>query len=403
MEKLMSRVRNEVKKSVADRMIELINALQLIYDSLKQIRQGRMRYLIPLSGQLRSVISEKSGNADPLLFHVAKLLEQDLHMYCMPDVLDDSFPEDLREGMLLHVSGLPITSERQFAAQMELTFDQILDREFIMFENKNYTPRAVIKLYANKAGGAHYPPSLPRDFASLLSLNMNVQPVAEILVQIGDATLAMGLRLLKRLVDSDIHVLLVVPDQVPEHFSGVNYLLDYRYEGSAMRISLTLNNRLMPCFFVSGLQGFYARVDCDRLIQWNEPRHIHATIRIDDELSTVLELRVDGARVGHLRIPEPLFVLSDPLDYESCYNRAVDGEPQLFSFAWGTIIMYGRELDPVERAKILLHIDDKRHDPELPMVLYSPNSFGRALQGTNGLQNTGTVQQVKMKDLLQRC
>ena len=82
-----------------------------------------------------------------------------------------------------------------------------------------------------------------------------------------------------------------------------------------MRLSLILNKRLMPTLFVSGLQGIPAQVDCDRLIPWTEPKYIHGAMRIDDDLSTILELWVDGTLVGRVRVPEPLFVLSDPLDY----------------------------------------------------------------------------------------
>ena len=167
-----------------------------------------------------------------------------------------------------------------------------------------------------------------------------------------------------------------------------------------MRISLTLNKRLMPSLFVSGLQGVAAHVDCDRLINWNEPRYIHAAIRIDEDLSTLLELWVDGTVVGRKRIAEPLFVLSDPLDYENYYNRAVDGEPQLFSFAMAEIALYSRELGPIERAQFLLYMDEKRQDPDLPVILYTSQSFGQALPGTKDVTMTGTVRPVKIRDLL---
>jgi hypothetical protein len=397
----MSRPYREIGKPLAIRTVELIHALQLIADGLKQIRQGQMRYLIPLSGQLRALIAERSSKADPLLLHIAQVLQQDLSVYCMPDVHDTTFPSGLREGLVFHMRGFPITAERQFAAQVKMTFPEILDREIITFQGKNYTPRILIEWYANKSGGAHYSRNLPEDFADLLALKtMNVLPLTQVIVQIGDATLATGLRLLKSVVDFDLHALLVVPHQDSSQISDVNFLLDSRYEGSAMRISLTLNKRLMPSLFVSGLQGVAARVGCDRLINWNEPRYIHAAIRIDDDLSTLLELWVDGTVVGRKRIAEPLFVLSDPLDYENYYNRAVDGEPQLFSFAMAEIALYSRELGPIERAQLLLYMSEKRQDPELPLMLYTSKSFGQAVRGTKDLTMTGTVSQVKTRDLI---
>ena len=58
---------------------------------------------------------------------------------------------------------------------------------------------------------------------------MNIQPLMQVLLQLGDATLAAGLRLLKRVVNFDLHALLVVPDQDSDHVANVNYLLDFRY------------------------------------------------------------------------------------------------------------------------------------------------------------------------------
>jgi hypothetical protein len=399
----MSRPYREIGKSLADRTVELIDALRLIADSLTQIRQGQVRYFITLSGQLRSLIAEKSSKTDSLLLYIAEVLQQGLRLYCMPDVHDPLLTDELRRDLLFQVSGFPITTERQYAAQLEMTLPEILDREIITFRGNNYTPRKVIEWYANKAGGAHYSRTLPEDFAELLALNvMMVQPLAAVLVQIGEATLATGLRLLKSVVDLDLHALVVVPDQDSGHVSDVNFLLDSQYEDTPMRISLVLNKRLMPSLFVSGLQGVAARVDCDRLIEWSEPRYIHAAVRIDDDLSTLLELWVDGTLVGRRRVSEPLFVLSDPLDYENYYNRAVDGEPQLFSFAAGIIGMYSRELGPIERANFLIYMDNKRQDSGLPLVLYTPKSFGRAARGAKDLTMTGTVRHVSVRDLVRK-
>ena len=399
----MSSPYREIGKPFAVGPLELIDALKLVADFLKQIRQGQMRYLIPLSAQLRSLVAERSRQADPLLLHIAQALQEDLSVYCMPDVHHPPFPDNLRKDMLFHMSGFPITAERQFEAQLKMTFPEVLDRDIVTFQGNNYTPRKLIEWCANKTGGAHYSRNLPEDLATLLAFNpMNIQPLMQILLQLGDATLAAGLRLLKRVVNFDLHALLVVPDQHSDHVANVNYLLDYRYEGSAMRFSLILNKRLMPSLFVSGLQGIPAQVDCDRLITWTEPRYIHGAMRIDDDLSTILELWVDGTLVGRVRVPELLFVLSDPLDYENYHNRAADGEPQLFSFALGEVALYSRELEPIERAGFLLYMNEKRQDPELPLILYTSKSFGQAPRGTKDVKMTGTVRPVKVQDLLPR-
>lgn len=386
----MRRPYRELGKSFAVRTVELLQGLQLIADSIQKVREGEIRYLIVLSGQLRSLVAERSKGETPLLLDVAEKLGKDLAIHCMPGVDDPSFPEALRKDVVLHVAGFPVTLERQLPAQREMRLPEFLDEDLILFRGTNYSPRKVIEWYANKAGGAHYSGRIPADFAALMSLNlMNMQPLANLLVQIGDATLAAGRHLLKSVVDLEIYALVVVPEQEPNAVRDVNYLFDSQYEGSSMRISLSLNSRLMPCFFVSGLQGAWARVDCDRMLDWSEPRLLHATLLIEDDLSTTIELAVDGVRVGRGNVKVPLFVLSDPLDYDSYHNRAVDGPPQRFSFAVGDVLMIGRELGPEERANMLLYVSSKRSGPDLKVISYSPEAFGRAQRGTNHLTTSG--------------
>jgi hypothetical protein len=369
----MRRPYRELGKPFAVRTVELLQSLQLIADSIQKVREGKVRYLIVLSGQLRSLVAERRKGEVPLLLDVADKFGKDLVIYCMPGVEDPTFPETLRKDLILHVTGFPISLERQFRAQKAMSLNSFLDQDLLLFKGTRYTPRKVIEWYANKAGGAHYASKIPEDFGALMTLNlMNIQPLADLLVQIGEATLAAGRKLLRSVVEFEIYALVVIPEQEPNAVQAVNYLFDSRYEGSEMRISMSLNARLMPSFFVSGLQGSWGRVDCDRLIDWSEPRLLNALLIIEDDLSTTIELAVDGIRVGRLSVKFPLFVLSDPLDYESYHNKAADGQPQRFTFAVGQVLMIGRELGPKERANVLLYISGKRSDPELRVICYSP-------------------------------
>lgn len=396
----MRRPYRELGKPFAVRTVELLQGLQLIADSLQKIREGEIRYLTVLSGQLRSLVAERSRGEVPLLLDVAVKFGKDLEVHCMPGVDDPSFPQELQQDVVLRVAGFPVTLERQFHAQRKMRLPEFLDEDLILFRGTKYSPRTVIEWYANKAGGAHYSSNIPEDFAALMALNlMTIQPLANLFVQIGEATLAAGRQLLKSVVDFEIFALVVVPAQEPGAVRDVNYLFDFQYEGSGMRISLCLNSRLMPSFFVSGLQGIWARVDCDRIVDWSEPRLIHATLLIEDDLSTTLELAVDGVRVGRGNVKVPLFVLSDPLDYDSYHNKAADGQPQRFAFAFGELVMIGRELGPEETANMLLYVSGRCADPDLKVTCYSPEAFARAEKGTTHLTMSGQVNLKIARDL----
>ncbi|ADJ29690.1 hypothetical protein [Nitrosococcus watsonii] len=396
----MRRPYRELGKPFAVRTVELLQGLQLIAESIQKVREGEGRYLMVLSGQLRSLVAERRKGEVPLLLDVADKFGKGLMIYSMPGVEDPAFPEELRADLILHVTGFPVSLERQFPAQKAILLNEFLDQDLILFKGARYTPRKIIEWYANKAGGAHYASRIPEDFAALMTLNpMNTQPLANLLVQISEATLAAGRQLLRSVVEFEIYALVVIPEQESNAVQDVNYLFDSRYEGSEMRISMSLNARLMPSFFVSGLQGVWGRVDCDRLIDWSEPKLLHAVLIIEDDLSTTIELAVDGIRVGRSNVKFPLFVLSDPLDYESYHNRATDGRPQKFTFAVGYVLMIGRELGPEERANMLLYMSSKRTDLELRVICYSPEAFALVKRGTKHLTITGQAHLKLARDL----
>jgi hypothetical protein len=391
-----SRPYREIGKPFALRTIELLRALQIVRDSLTAIREGRLYHLVTLSGQLRALVAERRHK--PLLMEIAKTLGRQLKVFCMPDVNDSAFPDDLQSQLLFHLAGFPFTLRQQYPAQQQFQFSQSLDREIVFFKGQKYTSRDLIRWYANWAGGSHYSPNLPEDFAQLLSLNASgVEPIANALVQIGEATLTAGRELIKSVVDLEIHALLIVP---PQDAAETNYLFDSRFDNSPMRLTVSLNNLLIPRFHVCGLQGIAVRLDADRLIDWSAPRHLQACLRIEDDLATVLELYVDGARVGRMRVPEPLFVLSDPLYYDSYHNRAVDGEPQDFSFGVSQVMMFTSEVGPVHRANVQLFLESKRHDPNQPIMVYAKKSFAHAAPGTKHLTLIGDTPRMRIKDLL---
>ncbi len=367
----MRRPYRELGKPFAIRTVELTQGLQLIADSIGKLKEGETRYLAVLSGQLRSLVAERSKGAVPLLLDMAEKFGKKLTIHCMPGADDPTLPEALRKDVILHVSGFPVTLERQFPGQLEMSLSAFLNKRLILFRDVNYSALNIIEWYANKAGGAHYSSNIPEDFAALMSLKLlDIQPLVNLIVQIGQATLDAGRALIKAMVDFEVYALVVIPEQNRDSLGEINYLFDSLYEGSTMRYSIWLDSRLMPSFFVSSLQGSWLRVDSDRMIDWSEPRLIHTS-------------------VGRGNIKMPLFVLSDPLDYDVYHNKSAGGQPQDFSFAVGQFAMFGRELGPEERANMLLYLSGKCKDPELKVIWYAAGAFGRANRGTKDLKLNG--------------
>lgn len=397
----MSRPYQEVDKPFSVRILELVRSLQLIADAIRYVQEGKSHYLIPLSGQLRALLTERSRSTDPLLLYVAGKLQQELHVYCTPDVNDPHFPQILREDVELVACGVLVTLEQQELTQVRMTFSEVLDRELIIFRGSRYTARTIIEWYANKAGGAHYASRLPEDFADLLSMNLReVRPLANILLQLGQATITAGRKLLKSLIDLELHALIVVPPQDVQPLEGTHYLFDANYQGTAMRFSLVLDTNLIPSFFVYGLQGVGAIVRSDRIVDWSKPRYVHASVTIEEDLSTRLQLVIDGVRVGQYLVGEPLFVLSNIRDYDLFHNRAFNSDSQQLSFGFAAFVVVSADLSPMVRAATLQYMLNAQSQGDSTFIFYKPGAFASAPKGSTDLEMTGDVLQLKADDIL---
>jgi hypothetical protein len=387
-----------VDKPFAVRLVELARALQLVRDSLLALRRGQIYYAPALSGQLRALLTERAGGADPLLLEVASVLEHPLTVFCGPDVDDPNFPADLRDDLVVLMHGFPVTARRRSPRQKELPFSEFLNMAVLLFKGRKYTPSTVIEWYANKAGGAHYSRTIPADFAELSALNAaGIQPLMNVLTQVADATLLAGVGLLKKVTDFEMHAVIVVPDCAPRQ--DVTYLFDAVYPGSSMRVTVALTSDRIPVVRAIGLQQSGLVVEAGELVDWGTPRYLHVALAIDEDLSTSLELNVDGERVAYGRSPEPLLVLSDPRDYEYFQNRAADGGPQDFEFGVSEVALYSREHRAVDRANLLLWFDDSR-TRDHPLMIYTPGPFGHAPRGTQNIAMTGAVRCGCVRDLL---
>jgi len=384
-------------KPLIMRAIELVRALQIIAYSFQAVRASRIHQLTPLSGQLRALLTERTRRADPLLFELANLLSQPLDVYVMPGTDDLALPDTLQQDAMLQLSGLPVTLKQELPAQRKMDLKSFLQHPILKYKGQHYTAKTVIEWFANWTGGAHYSRLIPADFLELLAFDlMGLQPAAVALLQVGEAVLSAGRDLLKRLVDIELHCVVAVP-ALP---TAASFLFDAAYPGASMRWSILVHPTGRMEFRVVGGQGVGAAVLSDGIVDWSRVRHIHAAVTIDDDLTTVIELFLDGLRVGRTRSREPLFVASDPLHYDICHNRAVDGDKQQFSFALITVTMFSREIDPGERAKMFLWCEEQRGDQDRQCVLCEPTSFGRALPGTKDLTMSGTVRHLQVCDVI---
>jgi hypothetical protein len=224
----------------------------------------------------------------------------------------------------------------------------------------------------------------------------DLAPLRQMLVQLAEATLVVGLKLLRAATQQELHLVLVVPETP----SRETYLLDAAYPGSPMRFSLMLDKRGVPIARLVGLDGSQIKVGGNRLVTWDRPHHLQLSVSVTDDLHTRLDLCLDGSSLGWAEMKAPVFITSDWLDFDVVHNKATDSPPQDFGFGLAELLQVGHNLSPSDRANMLLYEERKRCDPDLKLVFYGARSFGRAPPGKRNLTMNGTVKHVSVAELL---
>lgn len=371
-----------IPKPLGDRIQELIQALQVIRDSLEAVRQGRLHQIIPVYGQLRALLSEKSKGNDPLLLTIAAELGENLEFYCMPAA--GELPDELKKDLVLHLSGFPVGLEQELSSQIKVSTESFLNQQMLIYNGRPYLVKEVIAFFANKAGGAHYSPDLPKDFAELMSFGLSGQPVlVNALLQIAEVTFRLGVKLLKSQADFEIHTLLYLPHQ---ELKQPAYIIDNVYPDSSMRIFCRAEPGMKFSFGVTSIQGLGAIVGINRLIDWSVPHHFTLSLVIENDLSTKLAIALDGETVAKLSPPYPLFVASDLFQYESYQNRSHEDPQAGLDLAFIEMAMFGKKLPVKERAQMFLYFENQRMKEDLRCMYFTKGQYGFAPPGTNDMQ-----------------
>jgi hypothetical protein len=252
-----------------------------------------------------------------------------------------------------------------------------------------YTIGELIDFFANKAGGAHYSPTLPKDFAELLTIGLGGQPVLmQALYQIGAVTYHLGVQLLRQIAEFEMHLVAFIP---PQSILEPRYIFDSQYDGSPMRVWLRLDPGMHPVFGLVGIDGYRAELRSERLISWSEPHHLLLKHSITDDMSSHMLIGLDGHVHAEFHVPHLIFVDSDPLHYDTYVNRSAGGSEGGLDFCLAAKLVFAGPISLREQAEIVMHCAETLTAPERPCVYYPANGFARAAPGTKDLQHAGRV------------
>ncbi|WP_276497608.1 hypothetical protein [Pontibacter litorisediminis] len=378
--------KSHISKSSLDKLKEFYLAVRIMYDLEKLIKEGKSYHIPTVYGQLRALLTdktkEKSKEKKPL-FDIASILGEEIKIYYMPKRSEE---HSNFGNPFLDISSLPISIERQLVNQIEISLEDYLNVEVVQYQGESYTASDIINLLSNKYGGSHYDTKVPQYIAELMSIGFGRQPVLDnLIIQIANLFLKVGLKLLKKVTDFELFVALK-----PSTFSvEENFFFDYVLPNLPARISLlTYQGKLR--LFLADILGNAASIGIEKVLEPNQNYIVHITHRITPDLRSEVKVNLNGENVFEELYFEPLLVLNEIRSYQGYINRSQEKEFQKFEFGLGRLMMFSSVLGELERYR--MYSDFLGKDSSV-MLWFNESSYGHSAPGTGDISMEGHVEQ----------
>ena len=384
-----------IPKPLASRILELVQSLLVLRDSIEKVRSGNLHQFIPIYGQLRALLFEKAKGNKSLLIDLANILKQPLELWCMKPAEAEHFP-----ALVLSMSGFPVSIHQQFPEQEKVTIEKFLKHKFLYYKKQHYSVSEVITYFANYAGGAHFATKVKSDFAEVLAINIgnfNAQSgLFNFLLQIAEVIYELSIRLIKRLNDIEIHLTAFIPSQ---DITSLKYIFDTRYPDTPMRASVIVNQERRIIFRVVGINGMGAQVVSDRLIDFTKAHYFIFSYQIDKKLTMNMQISIDGEIFGEMNFQFPVFFVNDLVAHETFYNRAVDDEKTGLKYAFAFLGLVDPESSFIEKYRVIVNFYEELKKDDLMLVVYTENDYAYSKPGTTNLTLPSGVYKSSLKKL----
>jgi hypothetical protein len=377
-----------IKKTNLDKLIEFFHAVRIIYDSKTLIDRGKFYQNAIIYGQLRALLTDRTKyrckELKPL-FEIAKILGTEIQIYYMPNTIEKDLPF-IKEGMVLHVSSLPVSIERQLPAQEKISLENYLNVEAVTYKGESYKVSDIINYLSDKFGGSHYDTKVPRNFLELSKIGFNNQPIiTNLILQIADLFVKIGLNLVKKITDFEYFIVFR-----PETFSSEeNFFFDYVLPNSnKSRISLFCFQGKLR-LFLNDLIGRAVSLEVEQLLEPKKIMLLNISHRITNDLKSEIKIGMDGKNILDIIIEEPLLMLNELHSYHAFFNRSIDKEKQEFEFGIGEIIMRSEVGNDANRMSLFNYLLNKKHEG---LIYFNKDSYGQSPPGERDIKMTGNVE-----------
>lgn len=388
--------RKGVKKPDWLRLAELEQSLLVVRDAVEALDAGRGHQSLALAAQLRALLVEKRRKNPPLLLAIADELRVQLTLFIGPPISADPS----REEMLIDLGGMPVTANRLAADQQEIPLAEVLDHRVLRVRGDTYSIGQLIKIGAEKAGGAHHPEVVPEDVARLLTFRqLGIQPLKMVLVAVGRAVLRLGFGVLRSLCDLDMHLVAVFPS----NRSAVLCVFDAYDPETEARIVVLLDPLGRITLSVVSVDGTGWTVLSEALVSAEMRIHLCVSIRLTASMHTEVSMSIAGRPAGRFSFTKPSVLSGFLQDYVYMFNGARDNTLLSGGFALASI-QFGPAGEDLATDAAVFAENAAPSAPSSERYLMIPPglnlSFGtKANRGTSGEQSSPTGEETPPYDL----
>ncbi len=198
-------MKRDVRKSRRQRLEELRQALVVIESGLQSAFQtGEQAHFLPVVGQLRALLVS-GGRQKPLLLDLARELGFPLEFYSIPlDVLDNEEMAEILGPSRIQWTGdsLGPHAEPPVLTRKVTMKDWLASTQAVVGQDK-IPGEELLKMVANKLGGAHYDPAMLPELAAMVPFSLGGVPSYYLtLARLGEVVVYLGRILLERHVGS---------------------------------------------------------------------------------------------------------------------------------------------------------------------------------------------------------
>ena len=371
-------------KPMVIRLSELACSLQIINDSYQLIEKGKSYQFIPIYGQLRSILTEKSKNQKPLLFEIADLFHEKLDLFYVPF---EDLPDNLPKADF-HFISPEISCEKIDKNQIPISLKNFLTEEIILLNSRKYKVDYVINALANKFCGSHYASKIEKEIAQLFYLTVfNQNILNQVIFQIGKVVLTLGTKVVQKNNCLSCYYSLYIPNQTLE---DQQFIFDYYSKVYDLRYSLILNKDRTLLINIVDLNKNVWAFASEKPIAFDSFLNLEVDLGFTKDLKSAIRLKINEDTIIDKQLDYFIPISNEMHLFDCFYNRSFNNEQNGLDFFMFEIIIRTTFPDNEESKKILTYLKSK-NSITVKGIFFTKGSFGITTTGDKNMKIQGTV------------